>query len=681
MPKTVDSSLWLRKLTLALGLLLITTLSYGLLANKMGFFLDDWYIVSTYRVFGVAGFSQYFQGDRPLLSYVYLIFMPIFKDSLLAWQVFAIFTKWLSALIFWILLDMLVPGRRLFNYATALLFGVYPGFKFHYFVIMYSQTYFLLALYFLSYILMLLALKPGKWRWHFTVLALICQFIGIAPMEYFYGLELIRPILLFMVLPGQEQPFGKRSLAAIKRWLPYALVFLAFTAFRVLSSRQFSYQFNLLSDLQSNTLNTLLDLAVNLIQGVFDSCLMVWTYFKEIIDTSEDLRAIILRVGLVGVAGLLSFLLLFLTRKGRASLEIRTPSSIMWLGLASVLAAMVPFLIAGFKVNLNFPFNRFMLPLSVGACVFIVALIEQLFRTQTQKIIILSLLVGLSVGANYLNAREYKLSWERQKDFFAQLTWRAPQIKPNTNLVTTTLPFANYFSGTSLSAPLNLIYAPDNHSNPIPYQIVLVATAERTQLPALVPNQTIFSRLRGFLFNGNTSDMLVVHVPEKGCLRILNSDSDRSIFLNDYDYDLWKEIIPLSNPSRILSDSPQTSLPIRYFGKTSENHWCYFYEKAELANQFKDWAKTKDLYLETQTLGLNPESNDELLPFIRAFSETGNYQTALNLSETLADPDQVTKKMFCDFWIEELKNLSSSNIKDRAINLIKSWHCEVTYHE
>ena len=681
MTKTVESTHWLRNLTLALGLLIVSGLSYELLANKMGFFLDDWYIVSTYRVFGVSGFTEYFQGDRPLLSYVYLVFMPIFKDSLPAWQIFAIFTKWISALMFWLLLEMLLPDKKLFNYATAMLFGIYPGFKFHYFVIMYSQTYFLMAVYFTSYILMLLSFRPGKQRWIFTVLALVCQFIGIAPMEYFYGLELIRPILICLVLQHQGQNFGKRALATLKFWLPYGLVFLGFTAFRVFSSQQFSYKFNLLSDLQSDPFDTLLNLTLTLVRGIFDSCVQVWTSFADLLNTSEGLRAVFLRGGLVAVTILLTYLIFSLVRKSNVSQETRTPVWLIWLGLACVLAAMLPFIIAGFKVNLDFPNNRFLLPLSIGACVFIVALIDQLFRTQTQKLVILALLVGFSVGTNYLTAREYKQSWEKQKDFFAQITWRMPQIKPETNLVTTILPFAQYFSGTSLTAPLNLIYAPDNHSNPIPFQIVLAATAERTQLPDLVPNQAITSRLRGFIFKGNTSDMLVLHVPEKGCLQVLNAGADPSTFSDDRYYDLWKDLIPLSNPSRIVTNAPQVSLPDQYFGIIDATTWCYFYEKAELANQNKDWDTTINLYSQAQSLNLDPETNSEYLPFIRAFLEKGNTETALNLSEALDYLEWTTRKQLCSLWISQVPQLSSRVFNNRATNLLKSWQCEVSYYE
>lgn len=681
MPKSIDPSRWYRNLILALGLLTLCGLSYGLLAPKMGFFLDDWYIVSTYRIFGVSGFTEYFRGDRPLLSFIYLIFMPIFKDSLLAWQILAIFTKCLSALTFWILLEMLLPGKRLFTYATALLFGIYPGFKFHYFVIMYSQTYFLMALYFLSYIFMLLSYRQAKRFWVFSILAMMCQFLGIAPMEYFYGLEFIRPILIFLVLTQQEQNFRKRALSTLKIWLPYSIVFLGFTAYRVFSSQQFSYKFNFLSDLVSHPPETLLNLAYTLIRGILDSCVQVWTSFMGLLDSSEGMRALVLRGGLVSVAFLLALLLFSLIRKEKISQDTRTSAVLIWFGLACVLAAMVPFIIAGFNVNLDFPNNRFLLALSIGASLFIVSLIDQLFRTQTQKMVILALLIGFSVGTNYLTAREFKESWEKQKDFFTQLTWRMPQIIPGTNLVTTTLPFAQYFSGTSLTAPLNLIYAPENHSNPIPYQIVLAATAQRTQLPDLTPNQIITSRLRGFIFKGNTSDMVVLYVPEKGCLQVLTTSAEVSIFSKDRYYDLWKEIIPLSNPSRIITTVPQVTLPKQYFGTTNTETWCYFYEKAELSNQNGVWDTATDLFFEAQSLGLKPSVDNELIPFIRAFLEKGDYEKALSLAEMTISPDPDSRVLFCSFWKENLQRLPTGEIKDRATNLLKSWHCEVSNYE
>ena len=94
-------------------------------------------------------------------------------------------------------IKLLLPKRDSFTYAVTALFAVYPGFKFHYFAVMYGQNYLLLSLYFLSYIFMMKGLNKNKHNKLFTVLGLICQFIGIAPMELYYGLEFVRPLVLF----------------------------------------------------------------------------------------------------------------------------------------------------------------------------------------------------------------------------------------------------------------------------------------------------------------------------------------------------------------------------------------------------------------------------------------------------------------------------------------------------
>src|SRR5450830_1183087 len=152
----------IQNIALGLSILVVTCLSYALRINKTGFFLDDWYIIGTYRAFGVSRFIEYFQGDRPLLSYVYLIFMPIFKDSILGWQIFALIAKWLSALALWWLLNLAMPLRRFFNYAVALIFAIFPGFQFQNYVIMYSQTYMLFVVYLLSFVFMVKAIQSPK---------------------------------------------------------------------------------------------------------------------------------------------------------------------------------------------------------------------------------------------------------------------------------------------------------------------------------------------------------------------------------------------------------------------------------------------------------------------------------------------------------------------------------------
>src|SRR5690606_7439313 len=129
--------------------------------------------------------------------------------------------------------------------------------------------------------------------------------------------------------------------------------------------------------------------------------------------------------------------------------------------------------------------------------------------------------------------------WNQQSDFFAQLTWRAPKITPGTVLITPDVPFGQYFSGLSLTAPLNMIYAPKMSENPIPYQMMLAGTPQMDDMPDLKADQEINRTARVFHFVGNTSDMIAFYQPNQGCLQVLSSETDSNSFQSNRYDELW----------------------------------------------------------------------------------------------------------------------------------------------
>jgi len=189
-------------LPFVLLLLALIILAYGLLTFKQGFYLDDWYIILFKEKLGNSGFLLYFSKDRPFLSYPYILLMSIFGESSVGWSIFAIFMRWIASCSFWMLLNKAFPDRKTLWKWTTVIFAVYPGFKFHWFSIMYSFAYIFLTFYFFSYYFMLKAIKkvdqPGPYLlW--TLIGVICLILGIVPQEYFYGMELFRPVFLYLV--------------------------------------------------------------------------------------------------------------------------------------------------------------------------------------------------------------------------------------------------------------------------------------------------------------------------------------------------------------------------------------------------------------------------------------------------------------------------------------------------
>lgn len=637
----------LYKHSFPLFLLGLTIVTYGLLAPFLGFYLDDWYIIFYQKQFGGAEFLQFFQEDRPFFGYVYMIFLPIFQDSQTAWQLFAVFTRWLATLSFWFTSTHLFPKYAKILKWASVLFLVYPGFQFHWFAIMYSQAYLLLAIYFLSYYFMFKAFTERSKRSRyllFTAVALISEVIGIVPMEYYYGFEFARPFVFYLLLRQEDPKPAKILPSTLLHWLPYLGIFGGFTVFRVLYSSNYSYQISILSRFGSQPFQTILAVAKQIIQSVLDAVFVAWGNAASLLDIKIISRTSAAMVVLM--IGSAAFTFLFLNkRKNQGHDPAYTPHAwgVMLGGLALIIFALAPFIAASFIVSLDFPNNRFLLSLAPGVGVFIAGTLDEFLRTEKQKVIALALLTGLAVGSQFMVSRGFYLQWLDQIDFFWQLTWRAPGLKAGTALVSEDLPFVKYSSGNSLSAPLNLIYSPDNKTHQLNNLIMLISSPQGDAIPDYAPGNEINYSFRHLDFSGNTSSMIIFYQPENGCLRLLSPEVSSNEFANSPRHWFWDQAIPLSNLDQIITDPETPAAPPRqYFGTENTNQWCYYYEKADLARQQENWVQVIDYFDQADEKGLKPSNKQELLPLIEAYLQTGQIDLANNTVTSLSK-SEVTK--------------------------------------
>jgi len=633
-------------------LLVLTVLTYGLFAFRQGFYLDDWYITLYQKYFGASGFIKFFQEDRPFLGYVYRIFLPIFKDSPAAWQIFAVFTRWLVTLTFWGVLNILIPSQKKLWKWAAILFLVYPGFQFHWFAIMYSQVYLLMAVYFASYFFMYKALKQRKPWWTYalwTAAAMISVVIGIVPMEYFYGMELFRPIVLYLLL-RREYPRPLKAVSqALLHWLPYLAIFTGFTAFRIINSSAYSYQIGLLELLASNPIGTIKDLVGAAALAVYDAALTAWWNPKQLLNRDLMTPASGTMLVLILFAGGLTWFVLF--RKDRAE-NIDSGASrnriVMGCGLILTIIALLPFLAAAFPVSLEFPSNRFLLALAPGISIFLVGAANEFLRTEKQKIFLIAMLCALAVGSQFMVARGFVLYWDAQRDFFWQLSWRAPGLEPGTALISEDLPFSPYFSGPSLSAPLNMIYSPENTSARLDNVILLISSPQRDVISAYEPGTEIEYSYRQLEFHGSTDALVAFVKPSNGCLRLLSSDISAGEFENSKSFNFQSYGTALSNLSRIIPDpAVPAALPAKYFGSEVRDQWCYYFEKADLARQQKSWDKVIDWYSQAEASEFGPSLAAEWLPLMQALLHTGQINRVVELSSKFNPEDPVGTASLC----------------------------------
>jgi hypothetical protein len=121
-------------------------------------------------------------------------------------------------------------------------------------------------------------------------------------------------------------------------------------------------------------------------------------------------------------------------------------------------------------------------------------------------------------------------------------------------------------------------------------------------------------------------------------------------------------LIPMSNLSRIIPDPDPVSPDMDIFGSEPPHQWCYFFQKADLARQTKDWNRVIALYDQAQQSGFTPKFGAEYIPFIEAYARTGDWQTAYDLTIAADELTPRLKKMMCATWVR-LGEIPSADMK------------------
>ena len=127
------------------------------------------------------------------------------------------------------------------------------------------------------------------------------------------------------------------------------------------------------------------------------------------------------------------------------------------LALAALLLGLLPTWYAGREIIGGLYSDRFALPAMVGGSVLFVALAEWLLAQRWQKTLLLSLLVGLAVGAHLRVGNLYRQDWEKQTRFYWQMLWRAPGLQPGTSIISDGSIFG-FVTEYSSAAAINTLY-------------------------------------------------------------------------------------------------------------------------------------------------------------------------------------------------------------------------------
>lgn len=662
-----------------LHLLLLAFLTYGILIPLLGFYWDDFPYTWFAHIGGANGVFRAVAEDRPALGLVYGIMVPLLGNHPLPWQLFAIFTHWLFSFCIFKIVQTIWPveGEQACWIATLSL--VYPGFSQHWISVIYSQAFLLFSLYFLSILLMIHAIKEEKNYWLYTIAAVMLALFSMACSEYTVGLELLRPLIIFLVLPFKKakHDFIPQLKIILIKWIPYFLSLVAFGIYRVFFAASVLYSVRITDEFIGNPFGVLLDFFNSSLNNLLNAGVTAWikpfTMLANLNPNRITDRMYLIIVGLV-----LCFLIIIFSRINKSINRQLSRKDNQWgmtaliLGLVGIIAAGIPFFAVKYELLLSFPYDRLSLPMILGSCLMVVGVVEIFIKKHVLKNVILILIISFSAGSQFLSANTFREDWDSLKNYFWQLHWRIPNIKNGTMLLTDEMPL-RYYSDNSLTAPLNWSYEKSTENNVLPLILNFLSVRVGNRIPNLQPNTPINQYYRIANFIGNTSDSLVFQFAPPGCVHILDPELDR--FIPNLSHEL-SSAIHLSNFARILDTAQLHVEPLDILGAEPDHNWCYYYQKAELARQSSQW--TEIVNLGNLAFSLNDYPNDpiERFPFIEAYAHTGDYHKALELSQKTIEISPLYTDMLCALWDRVGKSTDAPPFPDEINGfLIDQLHC------
>ena len=686
--------------TLPLAIFLLGLLAFGLLLPQWGFYWDDWAKISVSVLFGSAGYPAYYAEDRPLSAWTHMLFTPLLGVSPLPWHIFQFFLTLLSAWgVYWSL-TRLWPRARWQSAAAALLFVVYPVFTQHPAAVTFHQQWLQFACYLLSLGAMLQAARlwlAGRRRarfWALTLLALALAMIQLTVTEYFVGLELLRPLLLWLLV-GQMRPARPPRLRAqltqtLALSLPYLLLIAAYAAYRLFFihlSGPDPYQAVTLSALLSNPLPTLAGLLRVMLQDSLYSLLTVW---GPLLVTGRLEGLAPFQLAALAVGGLSAALtLVYLLRLREAPAQLPGPTGRAWqwqaalVGLAAFGLGILPAWATGREVVFDFHSDRYALPALLGASLLWVALIDWLTPARLQRAALVAVLVGLGASAQVRAGNDYRWLWQSETHFFWQLYWRAPYLQPGVALLTGQEVFPNQGLFSS-SAALNLLYPPVRGRATLPYWWYTLQPRYRLEDADLPLQLTFHSQFRSLVFTGASPNTLLVQSdPSHGnCLWLLTPADQFEPGLSPLTAAFANA--GASNLSLIQPTPPGDWRPPESMFGPEPDHtsWCYYFEKADLAAQLGDWTQAAALGDQARQQGYSPRDSRsnaprEWQPFVEAYARLGRWDEAADLTRQAAQKGAEFQPALCGL-LGRIQAGTSEQDQTALIRLGQELDCNLT---
>ncbi len=673
------SRLELPEWSIPLVFLIVCVVGFGLLIFDLGYYMDDWSYVFYARVMGAGGLREMLLYDsRPFAALLYIPAFQLLGFKPIYWHLAILLLRFGTTVVLWLTLRTIWPKRPFETAATGLLFIIYPFFMFQPAALGSTHHWAGFFLFSLSIFLMAKANRGNRNVLPFTGLSLVLEAIHLFTSEYYSGLELIRPIILWIILSDIE---AKRSMFSLQktiiRWLPYLVPLFLFGYWRaiifqnppgvvrnepVILNQLIHEPLAALGFLFSAALKDSISVLTLGWQKAIDPVLVDFTTWFNI----SRLFISILLFMLVYI-----YLIKLAPDSGGAEPDENWISRGLIFGVTALLTAGLPFWLVGRTIqeskNLESA-SRVGIPAMFGAAFLIAWVTNTLVNERAKKALVISFLVAIAINLQLANARGFRFSWEKQTRFYQELIWRAPSIEAGTSIITDqeVLPYMGEYA---TAYAINTIYQPVNISSP-PYWYFPIYYSY-PDIDAFLQGIPIEYEKFTMKFNGNSRDSLVVAF-EPGldqCLWILQPED---INLRSISEDLRK-LSSISAIERIgVGQNGDVDLPEEIFGRSKPKGWCYYFEKSELARQYHRWDEVVSLWEQAISAGEQPGNGFEYIPFIEAYGHQGDWEQVTTLTKAANKVTQGLESPLCDSLDRLSLNTPATERRDLTISKLKA---------
>ena len=532
---------------------------------------------------------------------------------------------------------------------AGVLMLVYPGYLQQSISGAYNRHFTAFLVFALSIYLMVLSTRNARFAWLLAAGSWVATFVHLFTIEYFVGLELARPVLLWLLVStrgGQTRRMALRRTGLLA--FPYLLMLAFYFWWRLavfpltIPIANYAGDFKFLQDFDISLLSGFLAVLTRALLDLVHATLQVWLSFL----TDPDAWTLQGKISWLAWAlgGALAFIFWRFGSSGAAADESDStpPGSMLWFGLWAFFVSGLPIWLTSKQLSAVGRWDdRFALAPMIPACLVLVCLIARVVRDRWQAPLLAGLL-ALSIATQVLVVNRYRLDWAVQNQYYWQLHWRVPALEPGTAIISFEQPSASV-PGYDASFAVNMLFNGDVTGGTMPYWFF---TNDRFLNFELRPEKAISYKDRNLQFKGNTSAAIaLVHQGENRCLQVLDvAYADQPFYgVNQ------EQLVGISNPSRV-SRLPVAAPNRDVFGAEPPRSWCYYFQKADLARQFGDWEEILNLEQEARRLGYSSGFGPELVPFIEAHARSGDWPGALELSRKAQATVSEMEPLLCSTW-------------------------------